>query len=372
MALVLNQIVRVRVAMVLDTADNSVGQVYDDETAHWTDLVWIDVANSTAMPFEFGNVEFFAEVASLALTRFGVTRPGVRLRAWRSGGDRADEYEILVSGSTTYNQAKLQRGGADLMTTLPGLGAVLNKVRVRTLRDQRVGWTGRVPAALSWDRSTLAIRKRIKYGADSTYEQDYLSGVSGFAGSLGALNTWLAANQPEFGAALTISSTLEFSRPQTQVNWTYRNKYVGVFTAHLNLAFDGSSWLWATRGALIRQTSNELTADVCGGRTGVRLFYGDTIQVSTANAAYLGAGQLSNGTTNGTVTTPAAGGGTVTISPRAGLFSSGTTNCGVDLTLTVTPKGRVTNVSVAGYSSDGTVESVSTWGACKTEGGYLA
>lgn len=44
----------------------------------------------------------------------------------------------------------------------------------------------------------------------------------------------------------------------------------------------------------------------------------------------------------------------------------------IGATFTVTPKGRVTNVAVAGYSSDGTVESVSTWGACKTEGGYLA
>jgi len=45
---------------------------------------------------------------------------------------------------------------------LPGLGATLNKVRIRGMSPQRVGWTGRVPAALSWERSYFALRKRVK------------------------------------------------------------------------------------------------------------------------------------------------------------------------------------------------------------------
>ena len=58
-------------------------------------------------------------------------------------------------------------------------------------------------------------------------------------------------------------------------------------------------------------------------------------------------------------------------SPRGVLYSSGP-SYGVDVTLTVSPKGRITAVSVAGFSSDGTVEATTAWGACKMEGGSLA
>ena len=47
MALIVGQVVRVRVAAVIDTADASVGQVFDEDTNQWTDLVWIDLANSS-------------------------------------------------------------------------------------------------------------------------------------------------------------------------------------------------------------------------------------------------------------------------------------------------------------------------------------
>jgi hypothetical protein len=92
---------------------------------------------------------------------------------------------------------------------------------------------------------------------------------------------------------------------------------------------------------------------------------------SAANVASTLAGVHSYGTLSGSFTTPAAGGGTVTASPRGGIYSGGPTY-GADITFTVSPQGRVTNVSAAGFSSDGTVESVFAWGACKSEGGYLA
>ena len=370
MPLIVGQVVRVRVAVVIDTTDTSVGQVFDEDTSQWTDLVWIDLAGSTAFPMEFGDTEYCAEVSTLTLTRLTITRPAVRLRAWRSGGVKADEYEITTSGSATINRAKLLRAGADLITNLPGLGAVLNKVRVRGFRDQRIGWSGRVPAALAWDRATLAIRKRVKYGADSTSEQEYITGVSGFAANLGAMNGWLSSNLPEYAAPITVGATLEFSRLQTLSTWAYRSKYVAVFTLHAALAFDASSWIWTVRGALLRTQSFEVTTQVCGGATPL-LFYGDAYQANAANIATIGAGTHLFGTTNGTFTTPAAGGGTVVASPRGAFYSGGPTY-GVDITLTVTPKGRISNVAVAGVSSDGTVESVSAWGACKAEGGLLA
>ncbi len=371
MALVIGQIVRVRVALVVDTADNSVGQVFDEVTGQWAELVWIDLATSTAFPMEFGDVEFFAEVASLTLTRSGLTRPAVRLRSWRSGGTKADGYEILVSGSSTSNQAKLQVGGADLATNLPGLGAVTNKVRIRGLSTQRVGWTGRLPAALSWDRSLFALRKRVKYAADATYEQEYLAGIAGFAADLGTLNSWLGANQPEYGAALTIGTALQFSRSTVSGAWTYTYKYTATFTIHCLLAFDASGVAWSARGALLRTQSIDYAATGLCANVGLLTFYGDTYATNAANVATAMGAAHQFGTTSGTFTTPAAGGGTVMASPR-GALSSGGPSYGVDLTLTVSPKGRITAVSAAGFTSDGTVESVTAWGACKQEGGMLA
>jgi hypothetical protein len=371
MALLVGQVVRVRVAVVLDSTDLSVGQVYDEDAAAWTDLVWVDIASSTALPLEFGDVDFWAEVYSLALTRNTVARPAVRLRAWRSGGVKADEFEILTSGSAYMNVAKLTQGGADVQTNLPGLGATLNKVRIRGMSPQRVGWTGRVPAALSWERSNFALRKRVKYGADSSYDSEYLSGVSGFAASHGDFNSWLGTNLPEYGSPITIGATLEFSRPQLSSSWSYRYKYAAVFTIHAYCIYDGSGWAWnASRGSLVRQTVTEVAVNPCGGRTGVQTFYGETYATTTANVAYLNAGPHQYGTLGGSFTTPAAGGGTITAAPRGALYSAGP-SYGVDLTFTVNAKGRIAGFSVAGYSSDGTVESVSGWGACKTEGGYL-
>ena len=127
MALLLSQVVRVRVAVVVDaTSDRSVGQVIDDETGLWADVVWVELPSSASWPLEFGDVEFWAEVTFLALTRNGITRPAVRLRAWRSGGVVADGYTVTVSGSSTLNVGSLRAAGADLVTTLPALGPVLN------------------------------------------------------------------------------------------------------------------------------------------------------------------------------------------------------------------------------------------------------
>jgi hypothetical protein len=370
MPLVIGQMVRVRVAVVLDSTDLSVGQVYDEEAAAWADLVWVDLASSTVMPMEFGNVEFWCEVYSLALTRVTIARPAVRLRAWRSGGAKPDQFEILTSGNANSNVAKVQSGGTDLSTDLPGLGPTLNKVRIKGLRDQRVGWTGRVPGAICWDRTYLAIRKRIRYEAASSYEMEYLSGVSGFAGDLGGFNSWLGSNQPEYGSPITVGATVEVLRTSLSSTWSYRYKYVAVFTLHAYLAYDGSVWSWTTRGAKLAQTVNEVNATVCGGAS-LSLFYGDAYLPSSANVAGTLAGVHSYGTLSGSFTTPAAGGGTVTASPRGGIYSGGPTY-GADITFTVSPQGRVTNVAATGFSSDGTVESVSAWGACKAEGGYLA
>ncbi|MBA2481779.1 MAG: hypothetical protein H0V44_14035 [Planctomycetes bacterium] len=283
----------------------------------------------------------------------------------------ADEYEIQVSGSTTANRAKLRRAGADVITTLPALGPVLNRIRIRGLRDLRVGWSGRMPSALSWDRPTLAIRKRVRYGADSAADQDYLTGVAGFSGELAGLNAWLAANLPEYGSALTIGATVEMSRIQPGGLFTYRTKLVAVMTLHCSLAADFVTWSWTARGALLTGASTEVTSSVCGGRSGVPTFYSDTFAPASANAAVLGAANHQFGTTNGSFSIPGAGGGTVTASPRGALYSAGPAY-GADFSLSVTNKGRISAVSVVGAGNAGTVDSVSAWGACKMEGGPLA
>jgi hypothetical protein len=121
---------------------------------------------------------------------------------------------------------------------------------------------------------------------------------------------------------------------------------------------------------LARGQSIENSTTICGGGT-LLGFYGDTYALNAANAAYVMAAAHQNGNTSGTFTTPAASGGTVVASPRGVLYSGGP-SYGVDVTLTVSPKGRITAVSVAGFSSDGTVEATTAWGACKVEGGSLA
>lgn len=370
MALVLTQVVRVRVALVIDAIDLSVGQVYDEEAAAWADLIWIDLANSTVWPQEFGDAEFWAEVSALALLRSGITRPAVRLRAWRSGGVKADAFEILTSGSATANVAKVQRAGADITTDLPGLGPTLNTVRITGLRDQRVGWTGRMPDPIAWNRPSLAVRKRVRYEAASAAEQEYLSGVAGFAGSLAAFNGWLGANLPEFGSALTVGATVEFSRTQVSGTWTLRNKYLAVFTLHASLRSDAAAVVWTTRGGLLSLSTNDGTFTVCGGAS-VLTFIGEAFPANSANLASSRVAAHAFATTSGTFTTPAAGGGTITASPRGSFFSGGPTY-GVDITLTITPQGRISAAAIAGVSSDGAVESVSGWGTCKMEGGLLA
>ncbi|MBA3936254.1 MAG: hypothetical protein H0X38_02245 [Planctomycetes bacterium] len=369
MALVLNQVVRVRVAVVLGAADASVGQVFDTDTATWSDVVWIDVANSTAQPLEFGDVDFWAEVTNLGLIRTSISHPSVVLRAWAAGGIHPDAFQILTSGSTVQNVAKLLSGGVDVVTTLPALGAVLNTVRIRGLGPQRVGWTGRMPAALSWDRVFLGIRKRVKPGSDVSADSDYLAGVAGFASSHADFSAWLAANRPEYGSAIAIGVSLEFQRSLSQFGEVDQYRYVAVFTVHAFLTSDGSGWSWTARGALMSQTIQMVTASVCGGRDGVQLFYGDAYTPTAPSVAHPGAG-AHQGTLNGTFVTP-AGAGSVTASPRGILYNGGPTY-GVDVSFTADSEGRIIGVTAAGISSDGTVLSVSGWGACKAEGGVLA
>jgi hypothetical protein len=376
MALVVGQVVRVRVAVILDqpAADNSVGQVFDEEANQWADLVWVDLGTSAVLPIEFGDVEFWCEVYSLTVARSSLIRPGVRLRAWRSGGLRADAYEILTSGSTTANVAKLTLGGADLVTTLPGQGTVVNKLRITGFRDQRVGWTGRVPAAFSWDRSTLALRKRVKYGADDAAGMQYLSGVAGFSGGPVAFLGWLDTNLPEYGSPITVGGTVEFSRLITQGTASYRYKFAAVYTLHLSLSADATAWVWTTRGALLSVLSLDLTLDVCGGRKGVLLFANDTYPINATNVAVAGSHphyDLSFG--GGVIPTPSTFGGRITVSPRASFSTSGSgATYGIDATITVTAAGRISGIIIGGYTSDGSIDTVSAWGACKMEGGLLA
>jgi hypothetical protein len=373
MALLLNQVVRVRVAIVADVSagDLSVGQVWDDAAAAWADVVWIDVASSTALPQEFGDVEFLGEVNNLALTRSGTTRPSVRLRAWYAGGFPADGYTVLSSGNAYGNTAQLTRGGANVTTNLPALGSVANRIRIIGQANQRVGWTGVLPRPLVWNAGGLSIRKRIAAAGGDTYEQQYLAGMSGFAADLAAWNAWLAANQPEYGTPLTIGARVAFNRNRVSGGWTYWYGYVGAFTLHLSLGTDYSTWGWTARGMLLRHTTMAVSVNVCGGRTGVQAFYGDTYTPGTANAASLMAGAHQYATLSGFFSTPPAAGGVVTASPRAALYNGGPTY-GVDVALSVSAQGRVTGVALIGVSSDGAIESVTAWGACKMEGGLLA
>ena len=370
MALVLNQVVEVRVAVVLQASDLSVGQVWDGSA--WGDLAWIDLAGSTVLPLELGNAHFVGEVSSLALTRSSVTRPAVRLRAWVSGGTVPTAFRILTSGSTTANQATPLAGGADLATDLPALGPVANVVRIRGFRDQRVGWTGRLPSALSWDRSTLALRKRVKFQSSDFYDNQLIVGVAGFAGDLAGFNAWLAANRPEFGSPITLGAMVAVHQDRDLYGTIYRYHTVGAFTLHFTLGPDYATWWWDARSAAVRPLTVETSSSyLCAGLTSSRLLSGESFVPTAVNAASSLVGTPLSATIKGSLPTPAASGGTVTASPRALLYSSGPTY-GLDATLTIDAEGHITGVSLAGYGSGCTVLAHGAWGACKTEGGFLA
>lgn len=370
MALVLNQVVEVRVAVVLQATDLSVGQVWDGTA--WADLVWIDLAGSSVLPQEFGDAHFVGEVSSLALTRSSVSRPTVRLRAWVSGGTRPDGYRLLTTGSSTSNQAAPRLGTTDLVTTLPGLGAVANVVRIRGFSGQQIGWTGRIPLAPAWDRSTLALRKRLKYQPADFYENQLLVGVAGFAGDLSAFTGWLAANRPEYGAPLTVGAMVAVHLDRAIGTSTYRYHYLGVFTVScfLNTSYNG--WAWTARGSVAKAQTNEFSnSNLCGGNSSSRLLSGEAFATNAANAATSQVAAHTSGTLSGSFTTPPAGGGSVTASPRARLYTSGPIY-GVDLTFTVDAEGRITGANLAGFGDGCTVITTGGWGACKTEGGLLA
>ena len=153
---------------------------------------------------------------------------------------------------------------------------------------------------------------------------------------------------------------------------TTRTACTATFTIHASLTNDATAWAWTARGALLSTVSREVTTQVCGGAT-LLLFTGDAFLPSAANVATHGAVAHRFATFAGTFSTPPASGGTITASPRAAFTSSSSSpTYGVDLTLTVTPAGRISQVAVAGGTSDGVVTTVTAWGACKIEGGLLA
>lgn len=370
MALLLNQVVEVRVAVVVQASDLSVGQVFDGTS--WGDLVWVDLAGSSVLPQEVGDAHFVGEVSSLALNRGGIVRPAVRLRAWRGGGTKPDAYRILTSGSTTSNQATPLAAGVDLVTTMPALGPVANVIRIRGFRDQRVGWTGRMPLAPSWDRSTLAIRKRLEYQPSDFYDNQLLVGVAGFAGDVSAFNAWLAANRPDYGAPLTVGAMVAVHLDRALGSSTFRYHYLGVFTISCWLNTSYSAWSWTARGSVVRGQTNEFSnSNLCGPTSSPRLLSGETFPTNAVNAAGATVAAHASATLSGSFPTPAIGGGTVTASPRALLYTSGP-SYGVDLSFSIDGEGRVTGATLAGFGSGCDVVASGGWGACKTEGGLLA
>ncbi len=368
--LLLNHVVEVRVAIVLQASDLSVGQVWDGQS--WGELVWIDLAGSNVLPQEFGNAHFVGEVSSLNINRGGTVRPGVRLRAWVAGGSRPDAFRILTTGSTTANRATPLAGGIDLVTDLPALGPVANVIRIRGWRDQRVGWTGRLPLALSWDRSTLALRKRVRYAQTDWNDHQMQVAVSDFADDIAAFNAWLASNRPDYGAPLTVGAMVEVHLDRDLSGSVWRYHTLGAFTISCFLNTSYTAWAWTARGSAVRAQTNETSNNnLCGPTSSSRLLSGDTYTTGAANAATAQVSAHMSPTLNGTLTTPPAGGGIVTASPRARLYTSGPIY-GVDLTFTVDAEGRITGASLAGFGNGCDVIASGGWAACKTEGGLLA
>lgn len=119
MPLAVGQTVVVRVAHTSTT--NHPGQIYNQVSDTWEDVVWV---SSTGYTFkEFGDGLYLARVVNLTVTHLSITRPQVRVLHYLGGSILADEIVYKTSSVGT-----LKAGGIVIQTDLPGLGVLENEV----------------------------------------------------------------------------------------------------------------------------------------------------------------------------------------------------------------------------------------------------
>ena len=364
MPLALNDYVRVRIAISIQDGfvDMSVGQVYDEGTASWTDIVWVAIGSGWVTLREFGDVEFWCRVNSLALTRNSVTRPSVYPVSWCTGGVAADTYVYQTTAYSAVSWARLQAGGSDIYTNLPGLGSILNTVGIEGYRYARAGFSGRLQVPVRWSSSyTGAITKLTSYRCDDKSKREFASCVSGSSDTIAGFSAWLAANKPELGSPITLHIV---GTKVTTYSFAQALDAVSATISILINADNGTGIGWVASGTKSGVSVNERAAAVCGGSTlqigsfGTGAIYVPTTPTPPPPSISLGTVLTP---ASGSFTRVAAGGGTLTATP------SPTDYAGLSVTFTVDAEGRIVacGATMAGYTLQG-------WGVCREEGGQLA
>jgi hypothetical protein len=335
------------------------GQVYDEATSTWTDLVWVQ---SNAALNHAGDAEYYGIVQQLAYTQGGVIRPLVSPERWISGGVIPDGFTILSAGA--FAVAKLTLGGADVSTTLPGVGSIVNNIQVQTLAASRVGWTGRVGGAAELLSTTMY--KIPWVGSTGYFGGLFNTGLPPlFCTDLASLNAWLAANLPELGVCFRIG--YNFVATYTNGSTSYPRLVAGELL--IGSTYDGvAGFRPQLQFSNISDISgfnppNSVTT-ACSGTVQAQgpVYSATSVQLPSART---GGATMGAAYTNPTV--PAAGGGIMT----ADLYNAGTGyRVGFIVDITVTSAGRMSNIALTpygtGYYSAGSGEV--TYAICDIDG----
>jgi len=365
MPLALNDFVRVRIAISIQDnfVDMSVGQVYDEGTSSWTDIVWVAISSGWVTLREFGDVEFWCRVNSLALTRSSVTRPSVYPVSWCTGGTEADTYVYQTTAYSSFvSWARLQAGGSDIYTNLPGLGSILNTVGIEGYQYARAGFSGRIRNPVRWSTSRAGtITKLTSYRCGDSSKREFTSHISGSSDSLAGFSAWLAANKPELGSPITLHIV------GTKLNVTSTGQTLDAVSATISIlinADNGTGIGWTATGTNCGLSVTDRAVTVCGGGTeqlggfGVGNVYVPSSPTPPAPTVSLGVALTA---ASGSFARVAAGGGTLTVTPSPADYK------GLSVTFTVDSEGRIAacGATMAGYTLQG-------WGVCREEGGLLA
>jgi hypothetical protein len=226
---ILHDIIVVKVSIKFSSTLGDISVARNADTAE--DL-WLDLANSTVLPYEFGGtLYYYARVSNLALTRNSVTRPAVVLVAFHSHTSPVVPTQIEVAQTSATNAICYLLDSADARiktygTLYDGEDQIF---RYQGMYNAAVGWKLRLPTPLVWDKSNLAILKRVPsgYSDPSSGNLEYLGGPSTLC-DITELNSWLATNLPEYGTTLSIYGYAMFQPYDYVSGWHIYVNHTGL------------------------------------------------------------------------------------------------------------------------------------------------
>ena len=373
MTLQLNQQVRVRVAQVYDSsfADQSIGQVYDEVSSTWIDVVWIDMLNSSLHLLEFGDVECYGLVINTALTRGSTTMPCVMPLYYISGGNPPEEYEMATGWdwALSTSRMKLKYSSAVIQTNLPGYGLVDNYSLGHAVEyGPFTGWIGKLHMPLEYGSPHKLLSRGSYYASREGYK---------WTGDLSVLNTHLGSIFTKWSTNIIIHAYIHFTRNSGQDHYIVDGFFYVVGAATLSsgnpalgaIIFPLFSLPCIRQGEIMIVSAQRCSTTYpnCFGKN-----YDTPDHIlATTNPVNLSDGVTGSGfvaTSLGTLITSAAG-GTVTGTSNVG-YTDGETGAFGTLTLTaslfIDSSGAIGSLALSAAGTGITVVS------CDVTGGMIA